>query len=195
MEHQTTDTSSIPGAQRWRLYVLVAGSLLICALDFVVAPRTDARAAAGEGYGHHVPGLDAEDPDYGELRGWRRVWFNFRHFHLFWVQRPPNSQGGLTGLLASDGNSFANNFCWHFLGSLVLSALGLWLSRSLPWVFVCGTVVNVFHEYVAEGQYVDPSFIDLWLDQVGLLLAMLGYFFIGRRRRPGAAEHCPGARD
>jgi len=82
---------------------------------------------------------------------------------------------------ASDGNSFANNFCWHFIGSLALSALGLWLSRSLPWVFVCGTVVNVFHEYVAEGQYVDPSFIDLWLDQLGLLLAMLGYFLIRHR--------------
>jgi len=83
MQHQAMDTNAEHQIQPWRLHALIAGSLLICALDFVVAPRTDARAVAGDGYAHHVPGLEAEDPDYAELRGWRRVWLNFRHFHVF----------------------------------------------------------------------------------------------------------------
>jgi len=153
--------------RRWRLTILIGGSLLLCASDFVLSPLTDPHAAAGRGYGHHVEALDPSDPHYGELRGWKRVRLNFRHFHIFWTHYPPNRQGGFRGFIASDGNSFANNFCGHFLGSIVLSALGLWLSHSLLWVFVCGTAVNIFHEYVAEGQYVDPSFIDLWLDQLG----------------------------
>ena len=55
-------------------------------------------------------------------------------------------------------------------------------------MFSCGTALNIFHEYVAEGQYVGPSFIDLWLNQIGLLLAMLGYFLTRRRREPDGAN-------
>ena len=161
-----------------RLAALFACSLILCLLDFYGAPRTDPHAHAGKGYRHHVEGLDSSNSDFEVMRGWRRVRLNFKHFFLFWFDFPGNWKGGFVGLVTSDGNSFANNFYGHFIGSVVLSAAGLWLSRSLLCVGICGTLVNICHEYVAEGQYVDPSFIDLWLDQFGLILSMGGFALI-----------------
>ena len=165
-------------SSNWRLATLFSCSLILCLLDFYGAPLTDPHAQAGNGYRHHVEGLDRSNSDFEVMRGWRRVRLNFKHFFLFWLDFPTNWKGSFVGLVTSDGNSFANNFYGHFIGSVIFSAAGLWLSRSLLWVGICGTLVNICHEYVAEGQYVDPSFIDLWLDQFGLFLAMGGFALI-----------------
>jgi len=51
------------------------------------------------------------------------------------------------------------------------------------FVGALGTGMNVFHEYVAEGQYCDPSFIDLWLGQVGLLAGIALFIYLQRGSR------------
>ncbi len=191
MPESPEDLTAAPRRMNIRHALLITGSLLLCILDFFAAPQTDPFAAKGNGYRHHIAGLPVSDPDFAVLRGWRRVRLNFRHFFVFWMDWPEKADS-FTSFIRSDGNSFANNFYGHFLGSVILSLLGLWLSGSLIAVGICGTVVNIFHEYVAEGQYVDPSFIDLWLDQLGLLLAMAAFACLRQIRRRLAEVHRDG---
>lgn len=162
---------------RWRLVLFGGVVLALAVLDFAVAPLTDPHAASGAGYGHR-PSSPA-GPDSGALRGYLRVRYNFRHFTHWWCAHP-GWRGGWRGVVSSDGNSALTNLGGHLGGSFLLSLAGLWL---VPWpwlILAAGTALNIFHELVAEGQYVDPSFVDLWLDQAGLLLA-LGLFALLRR--------------
>lgn len=148
----------------------------------------DPHAARGLGYRHQVEGLDTSHPDYAVHRGWPRVRFNLVHFFTFWTVWPDVRGQGLSGLLGSDGNSASSNLLGHFGGSAALSIAGLCIAPSRTAVASCGTAVNVFHEFVAEGQYVDPSFIDLWLDQLGLFTALALSAGIGMWRRRAAVH-------
>jgi len=168
--------------------VFFALMLAFAVADLFIAPMTDARARQGDGYAHSAHGLDPDTPGYVSLRGGRRVLFNFRNFFHWWLARPRQAGPGLRRLLAGDGNSAAHNFIGHFCVSLALALLGLALfPRPLP-VAVCGTFLNIFHEYIAEGRYVDPSFVDLWLDQFGLALAVIAFILVRRLMRSGKAK-------
>jgi len=167
----------------WRYGVLVAGVVILAAADFVLAPRTDPHAAQGHGYGHRATTPEAPGDD--ALRGFPRVAFNFRHFCHWWLAFPPHARAKPAKLLSSDGNRWTHNLAGHFGGSLVLSLAALFLVPRPVLILLLGTGMNIFHEYVAEGQYVDPSFVDLWLDQLGLFLAVV--FFIGGRWRRSRA--------
>lgn len=85
--------------------------------------------------------------------------------------------------LAGDGNPMASNLAWHLGGALALALLGLALSRNLPAVLVAGTAFNIWHEYVSEGRYVDPSCIDLWFGQTALAVAAALWLAMRGRRR------------
>ena len=109
--------------------------------------------------------------------------FNFRHFCHWWLACPPHVKAKPAKLLSSDGNRLSTNLAGHFGGSLVLSLAALFLVPRPVLILLLGSGMNIFHEYVAEGQYVDPSFVDLWLDQLGLFLAV-AFFVCWRWRRP-----------
>jgi len=166
-----------------RYAAFVAVCLVASAADFVIAPATDRRAAGGRGYGHHARVPYRNDPAYGALRGHRRVMFNFRHFCHWWTAWPAGTGLSPMALVTSDGNVFTTNFFGHFVVSFVLCLLGLVVVRRILPVAVAGTAINIFHEYVSEGQYADPSFIDLWLDQLGLLLAVIVFVAVRRSRK------------
>lgn len=169
--------------QRKRYAILAVGMLALVAADFLLAPMTDPHSAGGNGYAHRTPGIDRESPDYDALRGYRRVVFNFRHWLYWWTPKASVSGSGLRSLLASDGNSARHNLVGHFGVSFVLALLAIAYVPRAGFVIALGTFMNVFHEYIAEGQYVDPSFVDLWLDQLGLFLATV-LFLCYRRSVP-----------
>ena len=150
--------------------------LLFAVFDYVRIAGIDSIAKSGAGYGHQEfvkpwPGAAATD----KASGWDRAGFNFRHFFKWWFVFPPNRRGGIKGALTSDGNGLLNNLGGHLLGSAFLIFIALWLFRSIPLVVIAGTAMNIFHEYAAEGRFCDPSPVDLWLDQIGILLALAAY--------------------
>jgi hypothetical protein len=61
-------------------------------------------------------------------------------------------------------------------GGIAAGLLGLPPLRAV----ILLTLINVAHEYVVEGSYVDPSHVDLWLDQLGALLGV-GLFMLYQR--------------
>ena len=189
-ELRSSSVTSFTPVTKGRYAVLFAGLLLFAAADFVVAPLTD--SLSGRGYAHRVTGLDASDPDYGALRGYRRVKFNFRHFFHWWVAWPSGADADPVRLLSSDGNSVFHNLVGHFGGSLAASLLGMLIVPRALLIIALGTLMNVFHEYVAEGRYVDPSFVDLWLDQLGLFLA-IAVFVLVVRWKSRREQPAPGA--
>ena len=165
----------------WRYGVLLGGAVLLAVTDFVLAPRTDPHAAQGRGYGHRV--TTPQGPGHDASRGFPRVAFNFRHFFHWWLAYPPQCRAAPGKLLSSDGNSLTTNLAGHLGGSFALSLAGVFLAPRPAIILILGTGVNIFHEYVAEGQYADPSFVDLWLDQLGLALAVLLFVALRRRAR------------
>jgi len=157
--------------QKKRYAILAVGMLTLVAADFLLAPMTDPLAARGNGYAHRTPGIGREKPEYNALRGYRRVVFNFRHWLYWWTPKTSVSGSRLRSFLAGDGNSALHNLVGHLFVIFMLALLAIWYVPRAGLVIAFGTFMNVFHEYIAEGQYVDPSFVDLWLDQLGLFLA------------------------
>lgn len=150
--------------------------VVIIILDFIVMPLTDSSARSGRGYKHHSLTMGATDPDYYELRGYHRVIFNFKHFFHWWIAWPENCGLSPVKLLGSDGNSALQNFFGHFVLGTILTLLFIWFIPQPVTIFILGSLVNIFHEYIGEGQYVDPSFIDLWLGQLAILSGIICYY-------------------
>jgi hypothetical protein len=156
--------------------------------DLVHIAGIDPITKTGRGYGHHELARHWQGASGTENAfGWSRIGFNFRHFFKWWIVIPQTRGGGLKGVLTSDGNGLFENLGGHFAGSAILVFLALWLSGSIPWTVLAGTAINIFHEYVAEGSYCDPSFVDLWLDQAGILLAVAVYGIISMQIRRNRA--------
>lgn len=157
---------------------------MFAVFDFSTIARVDPITKERRGYGHRElakqwPGAFETENAYG----WSRVGFNFRNIFKWWVVPPKTAKPGIAPQLAGDGNSLAYNLAGHFGGSVLLVLVALWLFRSVPLIMIVGTAVNIFHEYIAEGYYGDPSFIDLWLDQAGILFAVAVYRIITLKTR------------
>ena len=168
------------GVSLRRKAAFLAMLTLMLAADFWGAPLTDPVAAQRRGYSHHFA-FPANALYVDELWGWKRVAFNFRHFNVWWTRCPRSERiRTVADFLRCDGNSAAVNLGGHFGGSFLLTLAGLAIWPVPRVILLCGMLVNVFHEYVAEGRYVDPSFVDLWLDTLGLVLAV-GALQAGRR--------------
>ncbi len=167
-----------------RYAVLIVLVIAMAIADFFIMPLCDPLAAQQKGYRHHNTVLDTTaDNYYWTFRGFGRVIFNFRHFLHWWTAWPASKGLSLTKLLVSDGNSIFTNVFGHFVLSFILAFIAIYLVPKPVLVCTLGTLMNIFHEYVAEGQYVDPSFIDLWLDQIGLILAIILFICIHRNGR------------
>ncbi|NOY83132.1 MAG: hypothetical protein GXP31_19220 [Kiritimatiellaeota bacterium] len=141
--------------------------------DLIWSPLTDPTARRSGGYGSNRTREGVSPP----VRfGPRRVLHNFRNFAVFW--RPPagrRRKSGLTGFLTADGNSLTTNLFGHFGLAVLLCLIFLGLGANWTWVAAGATLVNIWHEYVSEGMYCDPSYVDLWLDQAGIGFALAGF--------------------
>jgi hypothetical protein len=156
--------------------------LAFAVIDFVYIGGVDPITKEGRGYNHRVlAGQWAGAFETENAGGWNRVVFNFRHFFKWWVVLPKTSKPSVKLLLTCDGNGLLENLGGHLGGSTILVLLALWLFGSIPLSVLAGTAINIFHEYVAEGNYCDPSLVDLWLDQAGILLAVAFYGMITSR--------------
>lgn len=157
--------------------------VLIAAADLVVSPLTDPRARRGRAYASRYPPDEAVARAFGP----ERVARNVRLFGAFW--KPPPGlrlRGGLWKILAADSNPAWTNLLGHFGLAVALGVIALCLEVPVIAVLTAGTLINVWHEYVSEGMYCDPSWIDLWLDQCGLVAAVVVWrvlAWVGRRRR------------
>ena len=159
----------------FRLIVLglALGDLLFSPLTDPVARRMRAYRSR---YAPDVPG--------GTAFGTVRVLRNFRLFFRFWAPPPgvPRSWRP-RDVLTADGNSVVENLAGHFGLAVLMVLSAIALGVPVPDVLIAGTLINVWHEYVAEGLYCDPSWIDLWLDQAGLFTAVAAGAYLRRRRR------------
>lgn len=154
--------------------------LFVCLLliDFFVVGKLDKMSARKIGYSYHYPlGVGEQNLLY-QRYGWQRVVYNFKHFFQFWQSPPPGKRfHNLREFLQLDvppSTVFFNIL--HFFAFAIFAFLLLYFLRLPIWlVFLIGVFFNIFHEYIAEGIYLDPSFNDLWTDTIGLLVGMLIY--------------------
>ena len=178
------------GGLRRRRVVFFACLLLLTAVDFLAAPRLDDVARRGEGYAHRSS-VPSDNDAWADARyGRRRVLFNFRHFGFWWRDGPRHAGWSAADLLRSDGNSVWVNLGGHFGGAVALAMLGMAILPQARLVLAAGTVGNILHEYVVEGMYCDPSFVDLWLNQAGVIVG-IGLFLAAN---PHISHSCRLAR-
>ena len=152
--------------QRYILLVWIIIALTL--LDFLVSCHSDQFCLEGRSY------KSTYSPEPMQW-GLNRIAYNFRHFISFWEKPSPDRElYSLKDLFESDSNSVFQNLT-HFFLFLIFSVAGTCLGFGALVIFLAGTVFNIIHEYIVEGCYVDPSFIDLWLGQLGIHFGLLIY--------------------
>lgn len=160
--------------------------LLICLLliDFFVIGKIDSRSNQQIGYGYNYPLGGQEQNLLYQRYGWPRLVYNFSNFFQFWQAPPPGRTAhNIIEFFQLDVPPSTVLFnIFHFFAFAIFAILLLYFFHLPLWlVFAIGIFFNVFHEYIAEGIYVDPSFNDLWTDSLGLLVGILVYIIFLRR--------------
>jgi len=160
---------------------------LVCLLliDFFVIGKIDPVSRAGQGYGFNYPLRADEQFLIYQRYGWPRIKYNFRHFFQFWLSPPiGKSFRNLKELLSLDippSTLFFNVL--HFFAFFIFTIILFYFFHLSFWqIFLISLFFNIFHEYIAEGIYLDPSFNDLWTNSLGLLVGLLiSVIFIKKR--------------
>jgi hypothetical protein len=151
--------------------------LFLLLVDFFIVSRLDPVCHTKQGYGFsYATGEPMEV--FNQMRfGAKRINYNFSHFSLFWTKAPFGKNfSNLIEFLKLDGNPLWMNI-GHFFAFFIFTLVLLYFFRlNLISVFLITFVFNIFHEYIAEGICVDPSFNDLWVDLIGSLVGIL--FFV-----------------
>jgi hypothetical protein len=146
--------------------------LLVLWGDFFIISRYDPVCWNKQGYGFGKIGKQTENTPEVKF-GWERVGYNFKNFSVFWQKSLTNSYHNLKEFLVLDGNSIWNNlFHFSFFIGFTLILL-FYFDFSLLNTFLIGNFLSIFHEYVAEGICVNPSFVDLWIDLLGIFFGIL----------------------
>jgi len=153
---------------------------LICLLliDFFIVGKIDRASNQKIGYNYNYPLNFSEQNLFYQRYGWPRIAYNFSNFFQFWQNPPPGRTfDNIIDFLNLDvppSSVFFNIL--HFFAFAIFAIFLLYLFRLPIWlVFLIGVFFNIFHEYIAEGIYADPSFNDLWFDSLGLLVGILVY--------------------
>lgn len=149
--------------------------LFVCLLiDFFIIPNLGIICRQHQGYGFsYSTGERAERLAEIQYSG-QRVAYNFKHFLLFWTQ-PPLSSGynSLMEFLRLDHSALFFNII-HFFAFFIFALLLLFFWQLPTYLtVVIGLFFSIFHEYVAEGICMDPSYNDLWVNLLGTLIAVL----------------------
>lgn len=105
-----------------------------------------------------------------------RVKHNFKHFFRYWVSAPANVKiKSFQNFITLDGNPWYENIFGHLIIFSLFGFLYSLIGAGAFNTFLTGTIINIAHEYIVEGMYCDPSFVDLWLDTIGLLSGIIIY--------------------
>jgi hypothetical protein len=115
------------------------------------------------------------------IHGLVKIQENFKNFTTYWISSPVKIES-FHDFLTADGNPAWMNFWGHGVLSLLLTVIYLIWGAGYLNAFITGSLINILHEYVVEGVYFDPSFTDLWIDQAGLVCAIL-IIFLWRKRQ------------
>jgi len=114
------------------------------------------------------------------------VFYNFAYFDQFWKGLPGNVRPrSVRQWLQCDGAPWWKNT--GHLAAFVGIAIILGLSGAGPaGALVLASLLNLIHEYVIEGWFVDPSCLDLWVDQIGACMGAAVVGLVDWRRRQAA---------
>jgi hypothetical protein len=115
-------------------------------------------------------------PPPKESVGVLRILYNFKNFWVFW-EYSPKPISSVEEFLAVDGNKLWENLFGHFFAfflGVLFFKVALRVKNGLK-IFIALEILNIVHEYVVEGSFVDPSFCDLWLDTFGIIF---GFFVL-----------------
>lgn len=150
--------------------------LMLLLVDFFVVPNIDPVCRTQQGYGFAYP-LSQKNEQINQMRyGWPRIKYNFSHFFVFWTQPPfSKSFSNLTEFLTLDGNPIILNIGHFFAFFIFTLILAYFFRLPIRYIFLICLFFNIFHEYVSEGVCVDPSFNDLWVDFIGVLIGIVFY--------------------
>lgn len=148
--------------------------LFILLFDFFILSKLDVISRNQKGYQFVYPSTLVDEWQNTALYGSKRIAYNFDHFCLFWLKMPEQSNiHSFHQLITQDGNPLWMNLS-HFACFFLFTLFLIWWFKLKRWqAILFGFLINIFHEYIAEGIYVDPSFIDLWLDTAGILFGIL----------------------
>lgn len=159
--------------------------IFLLLIDFFIIGKVDPVSHNQIGYGYQYPLGQNEQHLIHQRYGWPRIVYNFSNFFQFWQSPPPGrSFSNLIEFLHLDvpPSSVLFNIL-HFFAFAFFAIFLLVFFRLPIWaVFLIGMFFNIFHEYVAEGIYVDPSFPDLWIDTIGLLVGILTYLIFFKKK-------------
>ncbi len=150
--------------------------VILLLVDFFVIGKIDKLSRQKIGYGFNYPLGAKEQHLLYQRYGWQRIIYNFSHFFQFWLSPPPGkSFKNLNEFLHLDIPPSTLTFnILHLFAFLFFSLILLYFFRLPIWlVFLIGIFFNIFHEYVAEGIYIDPSFNDLWTNLLGIIFGLL----------------------
>lgn len=166
-------------------YLFFSLIIFLMMIDFFIIARLDPICRYGQGYGFGYYLRPSEQQMVYQRYGWSRVAYNLKNFFQFW-QKPPAGKdfSNLKEFLLLDVPPSKLSFnILHFFAFLIFAFLLIYFFRLPIWlVFLIGVFFNIFHEYVAEGICTDPSFNDLWVDTLGLLVGMLvGIVFLPKQ--------------
>lgn len=153
------------------LFLFLISLLLI---DFFIVSRLDPVCYFRQGYGFgYATGESTEILNQIKF-GLARIDYNFSHFSMFWSKPPfAKSFSNIIEFLKLDGNPLWLNI-GHFVAFFVFALILFYIFRlNFISIFLISLFFNIFHEYIAEGICVDPSFNDLWVDTIGSLLGIL----------------------
>lgn len=156
--------------KRKKLFIFLFFFILLG--DFFIVSRYDPVCWNKQGYGFGQ--IEKQTKNIPEVKfGWSRVGYNFENFNVWWQKSFTSKYHNLKEFLTLDGNSIWNNL-FHFLFFIGFTLILLfYFNFSLLNTFLISNFLSIFHEYVAEGICVNPSFIDLWLDLLGILFGIL----------------------
>lgn len=167
------------------LEILLLFLIILLLIDFFLIGRIDPISRAGQGYGFGYYLKEKEQKMIYHQYGWERIKYNFRNFFQFWREPPLGKKySNLKEFLLLDVPPSKLLFnILHFFAFLIFTLLLFYFFHLPVWlVFLIGMFFNIFHEYVAEGIYLDPSFNDLWTNTLGLLVGLLlGLIFIKKK--------------
>ncbi|MDD2646612.1 MAG: hypothetical protein PHV78_02065 [Patescibacteria group bacterium] len=151
--------------------------LFICLLlDFFLVPQINIICRDRQGFGFSYQTGESQQRLSLIKYGSARIIYNFRHFFVFWSKAPfGKTYHNLNEFLHLDNSALSFNIL-HFFAFLIFALVLFYFFQLKIWqVFLIGLGFNVFHEFIAEGICIDPSFNDLWVNMIGLLVGIMAW--------------------
>jgi VanZ family protein len=148
--------------------------IILLAIDFFIVGRLDPVCRQAQGYGFGYPASFRLEEISQKKFGFSRIVYNFQNFFIFWLGPGfGKTYHNLKEFLLLDYSVLIFNIL-HFFAFLIFAFILLYFFRfNVFLVLIISLFFNLFHEYIAEGICMDPSFNDLWVNLIGSLVGSL----------------------